>query len=70
MSLYTHKISWNENHPEFGTITKSFRTSEDTIKGHLKRLLESDTAFNIHWENLPLVNHIERQSQLQNYFPK
>jgi hypothetical protein len=70
MSLYTHKISWNENHPEYGTLTKSFRTTEDAIPAHLERLLKSDTAFNIHWEQLPLVECIARIEQLKNYFPK
>lgn len=69
MSLYTHKISWKENHESFGLVTKSFRTTEDALEGHLKLLLESDTAFSIQWEQLPLSENIDRAEQLKNFFP-
>lgn len=38
---YTHKISWVENHPRYGTVEKSFPTTKDAVNIHLSRLKKS-----------------------------
>lgn len=38
---YTHKISWVENHPRYGTVEKSFPTTKDAASIHFSKLEKS-----------------------------
>ena len=50
--MYTHKITWIELHDMFGTVTKSFRTTEDMVHRHVNALNRSYIVSNITVEKL------------------
>ena len=48
---YTHRIFWEENVKNIGTVTKSFPTTKDAVPLHLYNMKKSpDKIFNIRVE--------------------
>jgi hypothetical protein len=48
MQVYTHRISWVENHKQHGTINKQFNTTWNAVKIH-EQILSKNTEV-LSWE--------------------
>jgi hypothetical protein len=43
---YTHKITWQEKHKQYGTVTKSFPTTKDAVQWHLSNMKTNPDIIN------------------------